>query len=250
MPNIIGIIGLAGCGKDTVADMIIKDRGAYSGGVKVFKYSFADPLKQFCSAVFEIPIDYMYDQDMKKREVSIVTGDVFYDECRVFLNMMSRNSAKWRELITFHPYHQREEETRIEAMARTIKKVVDHTPITSKATPTTIREILQVVGTEVFRHMKDDIWLDITTPHEKNDMIIIPDCRFENEIKFIRQQGGQIIYVERGDLDTGGNHYTHSSEDYARNFKEKNHPHKYMHIINDGTKEDLKLQLKEKGVIK
>lgn len=60
--KIIGLTGLAGCGKDTVAEMI---KDSYGGKVKL--YALADPLKQACSIAFGIPVENFYD--IEKKEV-------------------------------------------------------------------------------------------------------------------------------------------------------------------------------------
>ena len=65
----------------------------------------------------------------------------------------------------------------------------------------TPRWILQQWGTEVCRKaFHDDIWiasLENKLRHSKDD-IVISDCRFPNEIKAIRDQGGIVIRVVRG----------------------------------------------------
>jgi hypothetical protein len=65
----------------------------------------------------------------------------------------------------------------------------------------TPRWILQYWGTEVCRKgFHDDIWIAALENKLRNsrDDIVISDCRFPNEIKSIKNAGGQIICVERG----------------------------------------------------
>lgn len=68
----------------------------------------------------------------------------------------------------------------------------------------TPRKALQDIGTKVFReHFHKDIWLiAIKRKIQKNKNIIITDVRFPNEIDLIRNQGGIIIRIERGELPT------------------------------------------------
>lgn len=65
----------------------------------------------------------------------------------------------------------------------------------------TPRCILQQWGTEVCRHgFHDDIWiasLENKLRHSQDD-VVISDCRFPNEIRAIRDQGGIVIRVIRG----------------------------------------------------
>jgi hypothetical protein len=65
----------------------------------------------------------------------------------------------------------------------------------------TPRLILQRMGTEACRHgIADNIWIAALEKriHGYND-VVISDCRFPNEIDFIRSAGGLIVRVKRGD---------------------------------------------------
>ena len=67
----------------------------------------------------------------------------------------------------------------------------------------TPRLALQIVGTELFReHFHPKIWLD-SLEHRYiaggQKPTIITDCRFRNELAFVKQMGGFTIRVKRGD---------------------------------------------------
>lgn len=67
----------------------------------------------------------------------------------------------------------------------------------------TPRLMLQLWGTEVCRKgFHDDIWIASLENKLRNstDDIVISDCRFPNEIKSIREAGGIIVWVKRGEL--------------------------------------------------
>jgi hypothetical protein len=67
----------------------------------------------------------------------------------------------------------------------------------------TPRWILQYWGTEVCRKgFHDDIWIASLENKLRNskDNVVISDCRFPNEIASIRNAGGQIVWVQRGEL--------------------------------------------------
>jgi hypothetical protein len=67
----------------------------------------------------------------------------------------------------------------------------------------TPRYILQYWGTEVCRKgFHDDIWIASLENKLRNspDDVVISDCRFPNEIKSIRDAGGIIVWVKRGEL--------------------------------------------------
>jgi hypothetical protein len=79
----------------------------------------------------------------------------------------------------------------------------------------TPRWILQYWGTEVCRRgFHDDIWIASLENKLRNssDDVVISDCRFPNEIKAIRNQGGIVLRVVRGpepewyDLAVESNH--------------------------------------------
>jgi len=140
---IIGICGLIGSGKDTIADYLVN--------IHEFRRdSFAATLKDACAAVFG------WDRDM--------------------LEGRTRSSREWRE---------QPDEWWSQRLGRTI----------------TPRGILQHWGTEVCRQaFHDDVWIASLENklRKTTDDIVISDCRFPNEIRAIRAQGGHVIRVIRG----------------------------------------------------
>jgi hypothetical protein len=67
----------------------------------------------------------------------------------------------------------------------------------------TPRWILQHWGTEVCRqHFHDDIWIAALQSRlaRRSDHTVISDVRFPNEIKAIKEQGGKIVWIQRGEL--------------------------------------------------
>jgi hypothetical protein len=72
------------------------------------------------------------------------------------------------------------------------------------AMPTlTPRWVLQYWGTEVCRRsFHDDIWIASLENklRTSKDHVVISDCRFPNEIQSIRDAGGKIVWVQRGEL--------------------------------------------------
>lgn len=65
----------------------------------------------------------------------------------------------------------------------------------------TPRWILQYWGTDVLRnHFHDDIWIAALESRlaRRADHTVISDVRFPNEVKAIRQQGGKIVWIQRG----------------------------------------------------
>lgn len=56
---VIGMIGKAGSGKDTVADYVVEKYG-------FTKIAFADPLKQAVQVIFDVDDNYMFDREMRE----------------------------------------------------------------------------------------------------------------------------------------------------------------------------------------
>ncbi len=90
------------------------------------------------------------------------------------------------------------------AEAREWREQVDPWWAERLAMPTlTPRWVLQYWGTEVGRRsFHDDIWIASLENKLRNskDSIVVSDCRFPNEIDSIKQLGGKIIWVQRGEL--------------------------------------------------
>jgi hypothetical protein len=77
----------------------------------------------------------------------------------------------------------------------------------------TPRWILQNWGTDVLRgHFHPDIWLaslENKIRFMNKDVIIITDCRFENEINCLRKLGATFIRIKRGPEPDWLNYYLH-----------------------------------------
>lgn len=135
--TIIGLVGSAGSGKDTLANYLINQYNFQ-------KYSFASSLKDAIASIFN------WDRNLLEGDTEI--------------------SRKFRE-------------TKDDFW---------------KISP---REAMQTIGTDLFRnHFDPDIWvksLILKIKDQKN--IVISDCRFENEVKALKNIGAIIIKIERDD---------------------------------------------------
>jgi hypothetical protein len=107
-----------------------------------------------------------------------------------------------------------------------------------KVTP---RQVLQFVGTEMFRntmpqlipHVNTDFWVIVVKKKIMDEWaknpetkFVITDVRFENELKFIHEMGGMSISVFRPNSPLG-NEDTHSSETATLNVQQT--------VTNDGS---------------
>lgn len=71
------------------------------------------------------------------------------------------------------------------------------------------RHILQYVGTDVIRNVNPDYWVDFISNFLKMfstdwDYILIPDCRFPNEIQRMREDGWDVfsVRINRTDFES------------------------------------------------
>ena len=76
----------------------------------------------------------------------------------------------------------------------------------------TIREVLQYMGTEVFRKMYDTVWVDTLLrriKREQPEVALICDVRFENETSILKEAGATILGLDRDIFESKD---THASE--------------------------------------
>jgi len=74
----------------------------------------------------------------------------------------------------------------------------------------TAREVLQIVGTDMFRKMQYDVWASATIrkiKKENPELALIADCRFPNEVEAVKNAGGIVIKLNRNVYNSD-----HSSE--------------------------------------
>lgn len=62
------------------------------------------------------------------------------------------------------------------------------------------REVMQFIGTDIFRKMKPNVWAGATInkiKSEQVDIAIIADCRFPNEVEAVKNADGIVIKLTR-----------------------------------------------------
>lgn len=72
------------------------------------------------------------------------------------------------------------------------------------------RTLLQYVGTDVVRNKKPNFWIDFIAEvlelfNGEWDYVLIPDCRFPNEVDVLKDRGFDVIHVSvmRDNYDNG-----------------------------------------------
>jgi len=250
-PNsVIGIMGFMGAGKDTVADIFIGDD--YQNN---HKYSFAGPLKDMCSYVFDIPKVWMYDQELKKRSVRInMSNNALRDRMHEWVISEISNKPKWAwhlarpELSAQWEYSTSRTEDVSGKLIGVISDIFYRLIKEGKVLADTdnrtgvlisIRLLLQYMGTEVVRETIDDkFWAEIKESPStiSSKTVYIPDCRFSNEVDFIIEHPrGEIIVVQNTDLEMS-NTPTHVSEEFVTQVADyiaDKYPNKSVHYVHN-----------------
>lgn len=156
-------------------------------------YNFADALKELCITMFDISHEQAYGNyknSLTKLKWENMPG-VITPECTKSLFF------KHDEPITDEDFAE-------------IGLLV-HKPGFMTA-----REVLQFVGTDIFRRMYEPVWVNLLINKIKLDsplVAVIADCRFDNEAQAVKDEGGTIVRLTR--RPTRDNH---ASEDGFKDF--------------------------------
>lgn len=162
---IISLSGLKGSGKDTVADVLINK-------FNFKRLSLADPLKELCSSVFNLPINTFHDVALK---------DALFEK-PIILNSehLAQLSFDLNELgYSVNPN-----------LFSDFKGVALESP----------RHILVFIGTDLCRNLvRATIWVDILRDRlqRAESAIVVTDARFQNERDLLKSLGGIKIWVDR-----------------------------------------------------
>lgn len=159
-PQIIGLTGPAGCGKDTVADLLF----AHAGFVK---FSFADPLYAEVAQAFDVGVSHLQHRETKEHPLSALALRC----CRSdgFVGRMGVMHALAGQTLD-----------------------VD--------APRSPRQILQWWGTDYRRHQHQNYWtahMQGRINGWPGYSFVIADVRFADEAALVLQGGGAIWRVER-----------------------------------------------------
>ena len=169
-PEVYGITGNKGHGKDTFARLVLKANASQSevrrGTAKAtFKvYHFADALKRMSGRIFGLTDEQMHDPAIKELPLPVpIQMDLYLDAMRSETGLAVQPAGK-----------------------------VARTP----------REVMQYFGTDYVRRTQDDYWVQrLLRDVGGTRRALVPDTRFENETEAIRSVGGRTIKVVRIDLE-------------------------------------------------
>lgn len=175
---IVCLSGQKRTGKDTAADVLISRYGFQ-------KFSLAQPIRELCSKVFQIPMDTFTSDELKEQ---LFTYPIILNESYLG-HIIEIVENEWGFPVS---------ETAKQGMVKQLGSELIHP-----------RRILQTVGTEVIRNNVDlDIFLKLadkqisTCPHN----VVIADVRFSNERVWFKKQGAVLCLVKRPNTMKGDVH--------------------------------------------
>ncbi len=187
----LGIAGPAGSGKDSAADYIVKTYGGE-------KIALADPMKFFLEDVFGFtnrqlwgPSQFRNAPD-KRYEGSMRPGALHVARTR-----FEEHAPSWLLGVLPHFTHAQ----RV-ASAEALRLWFEDFAGQASLTP---RYGLQTLGTEWGRAQDPSIWLLYAErdakARELKGYVLISDCRFLNEAKFLRERDAKLLEIIRPGTD-------------------------------------------------
>lgn len=230
----IGIVGLAGSGKDTTAGII--QRELFKRRIaKVKLYAFADLPKRFIKSVFELDDTLLYDRVLKETPIkfNMSLGVLMYDfnyEFDQILNALKPSSefcGIHEEIVGYPCSHTQAVRIMFDKFLGVISSET-YTPFIHRGIlgkifsryivkdriffKTTPRRLIQLVGTEFFREcVRESVWTEIA-PYRDT---ILTDVRFPNEAEAVKSNGGILIKVVNENITSGTSESSHASESFT-----------------------------------
>lgn len=150
----IGLIGLAGAGKDTFAVMLQEALALHGREFKIDRY--AGPLKDLASKVFGLTLEQIEDREIKEKPIQFRRDEAIDHVFHCLQNVLKFNDTQMDDAA--HLYFETFQGSR--AMSP--------------------REFLQLFGTEVVRRVDPDAWRN-RLQNQSGDFLV-PDVRFGNEV--------------------------------------------------------------------
>ena len=101
------------------------------------------------------------------------------------------------------------------------------------------RHLLQYVGTDIVRAQDQNYWVDFIVDvlkffSDKWDYVLIPDCRFPNEIERLKENGLDVIHIHINRLNYD-NGYSEERKNHISETALDNYPYDYE-LTNTGNK--------------
>ena len=170
---IIGLIGVAGSGKTTAANIIAEHFNP------CLTVSFAGKLKRTCSKVFNVPLNDFEDRKAKE--------DLHEDRYILLSDIVN----------IFSEFGVDAHDTKLLQMAGTRYN--------------SNRELLQIVGTDILRAHDPDIHTKTIYPIDSM-VLLVPDVRFANEAKYLDDHRAYLVYIQNSSAESKVTDSSHKSE--------------------------------------
>lgn len=230
---ILGLLGKAGSGKDTVASMIAPVHLVWMDG----RWVDIDAL------VHEVGAMERKKNALKGRAVQMASADPLKVICRdvydfSYLQLWGPSAERSAPDKRYPRAHQPAEDPRGVCCLRCRRETWPVNDICSYLTP---REALQQLGTEWARQVYSNTWIDLAVRRarglvsghriqrpeniehfaaswiiEQTELVVLSDVRFENEVLAIRATGGEvwkIVRPEAGLEGAAGRHVSETEQD-------------------------------------
>ena len=165
-------------------------------------YNFADALKELCITMFDISHEQAYGS---------------------YKNSLTK--LKWENMPGVAS------STQIEGLSLSTEDLEKLGLQSHKPGFMTAREVLQFVGTDIFRRMYEPVWVKILMNKIKMDsplVAVIADCRFDNEAQAVKDEDGTIVRLTRRPTRD-----SHASEEGFKEFTD-------FDLVLDNEKLDIK----------
>lgn len=164
-------------------------------------YNFADPLKEMCVMLFNIPPECVYGTDEEKNQIQ---------EHLLWENMPGiRTPIEWS-------IFEGGVNAFFDAKYYDMGICPEDIGLAINKGPMTAREFMQFMGTDVMRKIYEPIWIENCFKRIEEDspeIAVIGDCRFVNEIQAVQKIGGKVIRLTRSLYES-----KHKSEIDADNY--------------------------------
>lgn len=156
-------------------------------------YNFADPLKEMCVMLFNIPPECVYGTNEEKNRI--------------------QEHLRWENMpsIILPNDHKDIQDRHGDPHDLSSFGITVH-----ESGPMTARQFMQFMGTDVMRKIYEHIWVENCFRRIEEDspeIAVIGDCRFINEIQAVQKAGGKVIRLTRSLYEN-----THQSEIDADNY--------------------------------
>jgi len=187
--KVVEIVGEMGAGK-TLVRKLIAEKAAYIGNASVVYMSFAARLKWYLK-LFGI----------EKHSTSYPFQSYSFDSLFIEKYIEFSNIVEKDNLISFNS-----DKYRSKFKEKIINCWVNLINYDSVKYAVSVRDILQWVGTEIFRHEYTNYWVDIVSDsikalnkipyYSSMGIVIIDDFRFKNEdLRFLKESDNIETYV-------------------------------------------------------